>query len=107
MTKPDLLQALTTYKNHWQHSKGIADIIQLVIDILLDDIKDKKTTLDLSLVSSELKLLEKLQKTLIKPIHVMQTYQCLSCEKELRDTWRYCPYCGVELDWTKVGNENE
>ena len=45
------------------------------------------------------KQIKELQKK-VKSLHVMQTYQCLSCEREIRDTWKYCPYCGVELDWS-------
>jgi len=37
----------------------------------------------------------------IKPSHVMQTWQCSSCGGELRDTWKYCPYCGVKIGWSE------
>ncbi len=39
MTKTELLHGLTEYKDQWQSSTGIANIIQLVIDILVDDME--------------------------------------------------------------------
>ena len=39
MTKTELLHGLTAYKEEWENSTGIANIIQLVIDILVEDIE--------------------------------------------------------------------
>jgi len=41
MTKTELLHALIEYKDQWSKSPGIASIIQLVIDILVEDMENE------------------------------------------------------------------
>lgn len=36
-----------------------------------------------------------------KRIEAMMTWQCPTCERELRDDWQYCPYCGQKLEYEK------
>lgn len=34
-------------------------------------------------------------------------YRCTGCGMGLSDDYSYCPYCGSELDWTKMDEKSE
>lgn len=32
--------------------------------------------------------------------------ECLKCYAELEPDWKYCPFCGEEIDWDGVEDES-
>lgn len=34
-------------------------------------------------------------------------YQCSNCEHHLSKTFKNCPYCGAEINWTNMDEESK